>query len=177
MTRCQNGGFTVGGNAVHQRLAFGGSLQFVANGADQQVFRRGKVVGLHTFISVVVHAVVGVQFRAAHPFLGNDAVVVRHGACHDGGDGRGTVNRCVLILHIRVHLPLLQQKFKASIAIERHEGIEIVRTQLVDRDTYNEPWHRGCLCHRACHCHRGNERCEYLLLHLLLIIVPFRFVS
>ena len=76
----EDGGVTVGCNGQHYALALAGYLQFIPNGGDGQVLRRGFVQGVQTAVPVVIYAEDGLQGLTVQPALTDDAVLIRTGS-------------------------------------------------------------------------------------------------
>ena len=160
----EDGRVAEGCYGIDQGPAFGGYLEFVANG------RRHDMVGgiLEFWVAVAGD---GLQRVAVEPLLANDTIIIRCGSCLNGGNGRCPVDGRKGVGHVLEYLALLEQLAETFLGIERSEGLDIVGAQLVNGDVDHK---LGRRIERLCLCGSGgdgDERCCNVSIH----VCPFSF--
>ena len=176
-----HGAFAAGGYGIYEGFALRGYFKFVAESGDGEVARRNLFVGHQSRIIWVVHTERRPQRGAVYPLAPDDCVVRRRGARGYGGGRRSEVGTGVRVFRIGVHAPFVEQFGKTVLAVERLEGIEVIRAQLVDENRHHHARHAparrsGIGFHggeRSHHCEQRNDELGAVFGHIGIIVLFF----
>ena len=130
----QDGLVGIGSDAEDPGLTVSGHLQFIADGADIEPFRRVLVCCHPSPYGAVFHAVHGTQGLAVHPVHPHDTMVCRSGSCRNSGCCRGAVGIGKRIFCCAEHTPFFKETLESVLPVEWGKGFEVVAPELVNHD-------------------------------------------
>ena len=130
----EDGCVAIGGTGIDECFAFRCYLQFVADGGDAETGRCHGIRGLHAGEGGIFGATHGTQGGTVKATESDNPMIIGRGACRQRRRGRRAVGMSVRIFRMRIYPPLFQQSHETVFAVERDEGVHVVRAKLVNED-------------------------------------------
>ena len=172
-----DGSFAERSDGIHQAAVGGSNPQFIGQGGNQQLGRRGALVGVIAHEGGVVHAIHRAQRLRIQPIFANNAVHGGRAARIEGGQSRGTVGSSERHIDLGKDFTFAHQPPETAFAIQGGEVFQMIRAELVDGQRHHQLGDdgQGLGLHAAKgqHQYGGNQS----FFHLLFIFESMRLLA